>query len=175
MRLRVLGHDRDREEPRNVNRHFDRLCEKAGVRRVRFHDLRQSCASLLYSQGVPLEVIQDVLGHSSPTVTKVIYVDVAEDVTRTPSTDSASSSGSTTKRDVGVRVGVRKGGRVVGPPCRHVPGNTKAQVRECLPGLSRSALGGIRTPNLLIRSQMLYPLSYERWTTTSNDTWRGPV
>jgi hypothetical protein len=27
---------------------------------------------------------------------------------------------------------------------------------------SDSALGGIRTPNLLIRSQMLYPLSYER-------------
>jgi hypothetical protein len=27
----------------------------------------------------------------------------------------------------------------------------------------RSALGGTRTPNLLIRSQMLYPLSYERW------------
>ncbi len=25
-----------------------------------------------------------------------------------------------------------------------------------------AALGGIRTPNLLIRSQMLYPLSYER-------------
>jgi hypothetical protein len=25
------------------------------------------------------------------------------------------------------------------------------------------ALGGIRTPDLLIRSQMLYPLSYERW------------
>ena len=37
------------------------------------------------------------------------------------------------------------------------------------------ALGGIRTPNLLIRSQMLYPLSYERWTTSSNDTWRGGV
>ena len=28
--------------------------------------------------------------------------------------------------------------------------------------LSIGALGGIRTPNLLIRSQMLYPLSYER-------------
>jgi hypothetical protein len=26
----------------------------------------------------------------------------------------------------------------------------------------RGALGGIRTPNLLIRSQVLYPLSYER-------------
>jgi hypothetical protein len=32
---------------------------------------------------------------------------------------------------------------------------------------SMGALGGIRTPNLLIRSQMLYPLSYERlgWAT----------
>ena len=29
-------------------------------------------------------------------------------------------------------------------------------------GFSAGALGGIRTPNLLIRSQMLYPLSYER-------------
>ena len=27
------------------------------------------------------------------------------------------------------------------------------------------ALGGTRTPNLLIRSQMLYPLSYKRWET----------
>ncbi len=32
------------------------------------------------------------------------------------------------------------------------------------PDLRRwGALGGTRTPNLLIRSQMLYPLSYERW------------
>lgn len=29
-------------------------------------------------------------------------------------------------------------------------------------GFCLCALGGIRTPNLLIRSQMLYPLSYER-------------
>ena len=29
-------------------------------------------------------------------------------------------------------------------------------------GLWAGALGGTRTPNLLIRSQMLYPLSYER-------------
>ena len=31
------------------------------------------------------------------------------------------------------------------------------------------ALGGIRTPNLLIRSQMLYPLSYERTPLTGTD------
>ncbi len=31
-----------------------------------------------------------------------------------------------------------------------------------------SALGGTRTPNLLIRSQMLYPLSYKRWETCAS-------
>jgi hypothetical protein len=35
-------------------------------------------------------------------------------------------------------------------------------VRALFVAVSTSALGGTRTPNLLIRSQMLYPLSYER-------------
>lgn len=54
----------------------------SGVRRIRFHDLRHSCASLLWSQGVPLEQIQDILGHADPRTTKVIYVDVAEELQR---------------------------------------------------------------------------------------------
>jgi hypothetical protein len=33
---------------------------------------------------------------------------------------------------------------------------------EVTPQVRPGALGGTRTPNLLIRSQMLYPLSYER-------------
>ena len=38
-----------------------------------------------------------------------------------------------------------------------------------------SALGGTRTPNLLIRSQMLYPLSYERWARRVYGAPRPPV
>ncbi len=37
----------------------------------------------------------------------------------------------------------------------------------------KSALEGIRTPNLLIRSQMLYPLSYKRQLSKMNTTCRG--
>src|SRR5271170_8511351 len=37
------------------------------------------------------------------------------------------------------------------------------------------ALGGTRTPNLLIRSQMLYPLSYERWCLASLRHSQCPV
>jgi hypothetical protein len=42
------------------------------------------------------------------------------------------------------------------------PAHEKAQVRRVSAWALGGALGGIRTPNLLIRSQMLYPLSYER-------------
>ena len=41
-------------------------------------------------------------------------------------------------------------------------GNSRARFKIGS-GLWAGALGGTRTPNLLIRSQMLYPLSYERW------------
>jgi hypothetical protein len=37
-------------------------------------------------------------------------------------------------------------------------------IRPCLQPYCVRALEGTRTPNLLIRSQMLYPLSYERRT-----------
>ena len=46
-------------------------------------------------------------------------------------------------------------------------GRQKPRSRGRNLGLCLSALGGIRTPNLLIRSQMLYPLSYERWASQS--------
>lgn len=69
-------------EPRNLTRHFARMCDRAGVRRIRFHDLRHSCATLLYEQGVPLENVQDILGHSSPVITKLIYVEVTKKIQR---------------------------------------------------------------------------------------------
>ncbi|MGC5017094.1 tyrosine-type recombinase/integrase [Micromonospora sp. DT47] len=79
-------------EPRNIHRHFDQLCERAGVRRIRVHDLRHSCATLLYDQGVPLERIQDVLGHSSPPSPSRSTWRRRAGCSRTRSTGSGSSS-----------------------------------------------------------------------------------
>lgn len=47
-----------------------------------FTILRQSCATLLYELGVPIENIQDVLGHSTPVITKLLYVDGTEKMQR---------------------------------------------------------------------------------------------
>lgn len=69
-------------EPRNINRTFDALLKRAVVKRIRFHDLRHSCATLLFAQGVDLQTIRDLLGHSSIGVTSAIYVDVLREVQR---------------------------------------------------------------------------------------------
>ena len=41
-----------------------------------------SCATLLYELGVSIEQIQDVLGHSTPVITKLLCVDGSEKVQR---------------------------------------------------------------------------------------------
>ena len=52
---------------------FPKFLERHGLRRMRFHDLRHSCASLLLANGVPLKHIQEWLGHSDFTTTANIY------------------------------------------------------------------------------------------------------
>ncbi|MFP3388103.1 tyrosine-type recombinase/integrase [Brevibacillus sp. SIMBA_040] len=43
------------------------------MRRIRFHDLRHSCASLLLANGVSMKEIQEWLGHSLFSTTANIY------------------------------------------------------------------------------------------------------
>ena len=52
---------------------FPKLLEDNGLRRIRFHDLRHSCASLLLANNVPMKQIQDWLGHSDFSTTANIY------------------------------------------------------------------------------------------------------
>jgi len=60
-------------EPRNLARVLDALVADAGVRRIRLHDMRHTCASLLLAQGVPARVVMEVLGHSQLGITMNLY------------------------------------------------------------------------------------------------------
>lgn len=62
--------------PRNLNRTFQGVLEKAGLRPIRFHDLRHTCATLLLSQEVHPRVVQELLGHSQIGVTLGTYTHV---------------------------------------------------------------------------------------------------
>jgi integrase len=63
-------------EPTNLRRSFNAAIERAGVRRIRFHDLRHTCASLLLAEGVPMRVVMEILGHSAMAITSDIYAHV---------------------------------------------------------------------------------------------------
>lgn len=69
-------------DPRNVNRAFHDLSIKADVPCRRVHDLRHSCATLLFTMGVPPATVQRILRHSPITVTTGTYVEVIEAVQR---------------------------------------------------------------------------------------------
>jgi integrase len=56
-----------------LKRGFEPTLRRAGLRKIRFHDLRHSCASLLLSKGVDVVAVSRLLGHSSPVVTLNIY------------------------------------------------------------------------------------------------------
>ncbi len=60
-------------DPRNIHRDFQTICIKAGVGKWHPHELRHSAASLMLSAGVPLQVVSDVLGHSSIRMTADVY------------------------------------------------------------------------------------------------------
>ncbi len=60
-------------KPNYLTQHFPIILERYGLRKIRFHDLRHSCASLLYANGVSLKDIQEWLGHSDIATTSNIY------------------------------------------------------------------------------------------------------
>jgi integrase len=60
-------------DPSNLRKAFNRLLDLAELRRVRFHDVRHSFASLLIGHGESLAYIRDQLGHSSIQITVDVY------------------------------------------------------------------------------------------------------
>ncbi|MDL2325392.1 tyrosine-type recombinase/integrase [Ruminococcaceae bacterium OttesenSCG-928-A16] len=59
--------------PANLSRYFRQMLAEYGLRHIRFHDLRHSCASLLLANGISMKEIQDWMGHSSYSTTANIY------------------------------------------------------------------------------------------------------
>lgn len=69
-------------EPRNLYRSFGRIAEAAGLPRVRLHDTRHLCASLLFAAGIAPRVVMEILGHSQIAVTMNVYTQVNDDSRR---------------------------------------------------------------------------------------------
>jgi integrase len=69
-------------EPRNVNRAWEAVCEKAGVRRLRIHDLRHAWGTYLAPEpGISRKALQAGLRHARSSTTD-IYIHVLEEMSR---------------------------------------------------------------------------------------------
>jgi integrase len=65
-----------------LQRHFEPLCRRLGLPRIRLHDLRHTAATLMLEQRQPTEYVSRLLGHSTPSVTSDIYMHVTKVMTR---------------------------------------------------------------------------------------------
>ena len=134
--------------PERLTKRFGELVAEAGLRRVRLHDLRHGWASLLLASGSDLTVVSKTMGHSSYSFTADTYAHLlagagkkaaeAADalIPRKPSDQSVTSSESGTKTTP--------------------PDGAGEGVLTCGDGCAPS---GTRTPNPLIKSQLLCQLS----------------
>jgi len=59
--------------PNTVTHDFHQVIKKNGLKMLRFHDLRHSCASLLLANDIPMKAIQEWLGHATFNITANLY------------------------------------------------------------------------------------------------------
>jgi integrase len=69
-------------DPRSLNRRFARQCAHAGVRQIRVHDARKTCATLLVDLEVHPRIIMRILRHADLGVTMEIYAKASSASTR---------------------------------------------------------------------------------------------
>jgi len=63
-----------------MKRRFLPVLRKAGLPRIRFHDLRHTYASLLLAKSIPAKYIQNQLGHSTIQVTMDRYAHIMPEI-----------------------------------------------------------------------------------------------
>ncbi|MGH3529522.1 MAG: tyrosine-type recombinase/integrase [Pseudonocardiaceae bacterium] len=68
--------------PATISTRFRELITQAGLPPVRLHDLRHGAATLTLATGADLKVVQDLLGHSSITITADTYAHVLPELAR---------------------------------------------------------------------------------------------
>jgi hypothetical protein len=172
---------------RRCPQHGDLLWPKPQVRQIRFHDLRDTCASLLLQSGCSLAAVSRVLGHADVRITLERYghlapdfmqaevakmrmgVEAPEPVVETPVQAAAvgETGGSSCARVAAKAAKAPEGESTL------VPGNEKARGYRAFRHSVTGAGNRIRTGDPQLGKLMLYQLSYSRVAATDLPRYRG--
>jgi integrase len=60
-------------DPRGMNEHFTECIKKSGMKKIRFHDLRHTHATIMLQLGEHPKVVSERLGHSNVNITLDTY------------------------------------------------------------------------------------------------------
>lgn len=75
----LIGMLRQPRHPDTLSDFWRNLCTAAKVSKIRLHDARHSCASLMHADGAPIAVISAWMGHADPAFTLRTYVHTQND------------------------------------------------------------------------------------------------
>ena len=78
----LIDHDAAPVRPATLTRHWHRVTETAGLRRIRLHDARHTHGTVLADAGVPVHAISARLGHASVATTMHFYVHAGAEADR---------------------------------------------------------------------------------------------
>jgi integrase len=148
--------------PADVADEFTRLIKLADLPPITLHGLRHGAATLALAAGVDIKVIQHMLRHSSIKVTMDLYTNVGNELLDDA---AAKVAGAIPRKPLhqACALGLPSGSRPTTVDSAQadgkVPETTKPQAEEIFSLGSGCAPSGTRTPNPLVKSQLLCQLS----------------
>ena len=70
-------------DPASVHKRLQTVLERAGCKKVRFHDLRHTFATTALEHGMDTKTLSTIIGHVSTSTTLNIYAHVTDEMRRT--------------------------------------------------------------------------------------------
>ncbi|PWV75558.1 Phage integrase family protein [Prauserella marina] len=146
----------------DVSDAFAEIVRRAGLPPITLHGLRHGAATLALAAGADMKSVQHMLRHSSIKVTMDLYTNVLREVSQATANAIADIIPRQSKQLPGA-LGLPSGSPTTTVDREEVkemvPENTKLQV-AAIPDLEcEGAPSGTRTPNPLVKSQLLCQLS----------------
>ncbi len=140
--------------PATVTKTFRQITEEAGLPPIRLHDLRHGAATIALATGTDIKVVQELLGHSSSTLTRDTYTSVLPELQRSAAEAIAALLTGKPAAETN-RTGLTSASHRDLEQDSDDDRAAKPQVRP----LNDGAPSGTRTPNPLVKSQLLCQLS----------------
>lgn len=155
-------------DPASVRKRLQTVLERAGCKKVRFHDLRHTFATTALEHGMDTKTLSTIIGHVSTSTTLNIYAHVTDEMRRTAAAKIDRGIGKAETQKINHDAAPRK-------PARPLSSHTKASGASRAQAVSRRSLttcGKAATPPSGRTERNTHAMSTPTVKMNANDCWR---